>query len=647
MKSLSKPVRNLFLGIILILVGSIFAHLLQTDFHRVRVKDYVIGVEKQQTLHALAFIPKRCTSENQCPAVVTSHGWLNSGEVQDAASIELSRRGIVVIAMDAVGHGMSSNAIGIPSSQDAMGMIAWVDYLTSGLVDYVDTSRVGVMGHSMGGSNSWHTLRHYGRQYYAAIEEAKLPESEGGEEITAEEQAYADSLNKIYAGFPTGSSPLLITDEVNPYAEINANLGVLYGYYEEGGSTKTTGNAVLIGDSQEALVLVNYISGIEQANPVTYVEEGTYYGDKEDRSLRVLYQPKTTHPLIHFMPNATEDIIEFFTKVFDIKTNLSTKNQTFLIKELLNFVAMIGLFVIMVPIAQLLLETPAFVDLKGTEGPKIPALTEKTRKTWNFGILVTGAISFLCALLTYVIYDKIFVVDRTGGGQFWFPVPTANCVMTWTAIMAGWCMFWFWFNFKKDKKAGVRTDEMIGWKITRKEWWKTLALATSVIAIVYIIVWFTKWAFNTDFRIWTPAIKTFNADKLLYFFQYLPAFFLFYLSNSLTVNGAMRVEGMSERKNLFICAVSNIIGAGLIGIIQYGKLFFVDHNVMWGVKGQAWTSWIDSLVITFTIPMLFLAPYMLRAFYKATGKVWLGPWIFATMAVMILVMHNAIYGLFF
>ena len=347
------------------------------------------------------------------------------------------------------------------------------------------------------------------------------------------------------------------------------------------------------------------------------------------------------------MPNATKDVIEFFTYVFDINTPLGSGNQTFLIKELLNFVAMIGLFVTMVPMAQLLMATPAFTDLKGQEGPKVPALNQKSKKKmWAFGILLTGALSFFSSILTYLIYDKIFIVDRAAGGQFWFPVPTANAVMTWTAIMAAWCMFWFWFNFKRDKKKGERTDEMIGWKISSKQWWKTLGLAVSVIAGVYILVWFTKWAFNTDFRIWTPAVKTFNVDKLLYFFQYLPIFFLFYLSNSLIVNGAMRVDGMSEKKNLFICAVANIIGAGLVGILQYGKLFFIDHNVLWG-SGQAYVSWIDPLVIIFAIPMLFLAPYLLRAFYKATGKVWLGAWIVSTMAVMILVMHNAIYGLFF
>ena len=646
MNKLSKPVRNLLIGLILILIGSIFANLLQTDFYKVRVKDFIIGTDKQQTVHTLAFIPKECTAENKCPAVVTSHGWLNTGEVQDAASIELARRGVVVLAMDAYSHGMSSNIYSgytwAAMATDGMGMIALVEYLTSGILDYVDTSRIGCMGHSMGGGNTWTTAIYYGSLYNAALEEAQLPESDGGEEITDAEQAHADSLNKIWAALPTGSSPMLISEESNNYANIYANLGVLYGYYEEGGYSKTTGTAVILGDAKEALDLVNYPFGEERDNPIASVEEGKFYGNKDDRTLRVLYQPKTTHPLIHFMPNATRDVIEFFTYTFDIKTNLSAGNQTFLIKELLNFVAMIGLFVIMVPIAQLLMACPAFADLKGEEGPKVPAITKESRRMWIIGIVLTGVISFLAALLTWVIYDKIFIVE---GPRLIYAAPTANCVMTWTAIMAAWCMFWFWFNFKRDKKKGIRTDKMIGWKISAKKWWKTLALAVCVIAGVYIVVWFTKWAFNTDFRIWTPAVKTFNVDKLIQFFPYLPAFFLFYLSNSLLVNGAMRVDGMKERKNLFICGVANIIGAGLVAIFQYGKLFFIDHTVLWGA--QKFVSWIDPLVIIFAIPLLFLAPYMLRAFYKATGKVWLGAWVYSTMAVMILVMHNCINGLFF
>ena len=645
MKKLSKPERTLIIGLIMILVGSVFASMLQTNFYSVRVKDYTIGTEQQQTLHALIFIPKECSAANKCPLVVTSHGWLNSAEVQDAASIELSRRGIVVISMDAVTHGMSSNSTGVPGRDSASGMISWVEYATSGLLDYVDLDRIGVMGHSMGGMYSWTTLMYYGSQYFAAIAEAQLPESDGGEEITAEEQAYADSFDKISAGLPTGNSPYLVTDQSNPYASIHANLGDMLGWFEEGGSARSTGSSDIIGESKEAYDLINYPNGVEREDPITYVEEGVFYGNKADKTLRVLYQPKTTHPLIHFFPPATRDEIEFFTYVWDIDTDLAPSNQLFFIKELLNFVAMIGLFVIMVPLAQVLMDHPAFSELKGKEGPKVPAnTTPEAKRRFLVGILLTGAVSFLTAPLTWVIYDKIFTAGFMSSGKFWFPIPTANNVMVWTALNAAWGFFWFFFNFKRDKAKGLRTDEMIGWKITKREFWKTLGLAVAVIAGVYIIVWFCKWLFNTDFRIWTPAIKTFNPDKLIYFFQYWPVFFAFYLVNSLSINGALRVEGMSEKKNLFLAGLANIIGPGLVFLVQYTPIAFT-HNVL--IDSNSWTFWIDPLVIGFTVFVLFPAPYVLRGFYKATGKNWLGALVYSVMAVMILVMHNAIYGLFF
>ncbi len=105
-------------------------------------------------------------------------------------------------------------------------------------------------------------MMYYGEQYFAAIEEAKLPDSDGGEEITEAEQAYADSFDKISAGLPTGNSPRLITDTSNPYASIHANLGVMLGWYEEGGRARTTGSSDIIGRSQEAYDLINHPNGV-------------------------------------------------------------------------------------------------------------------------------------------------------------------------------------------------------------------------------------------------------------------------------------------------------------------------------------------------------------------------------------------------
>lgn len=160
------------------------------------------------------FRPVSATAENKVPIVITSHGYLNNNQMQDISAIELSRRGIAVIAMDAYFHGDSSSSSSYEDSGviEGMGMIPLVEFAYSQL-DWVDNTKIGVMGHSMGGSNTWNTARHYGRLYMQALEEAQAPDSDGGKTITEEEQAYADSVNKVAAAFPT-SSVRNTTDEV-------------------------------------------------------------------------------------------------------------------------------------------------------------------------------------------------------------------------------------------------------------------------------------------------------------------------------------------------------------------------------------------------------------------------------------------------
>ncbi|MEG1315965.1 MAG: hypothetical protein RSC86_01160 [Oscillospiraceae bacterium] len=633
MKNRPKSVRVLCIALILILIGSIGAMLLQTNGYSVKVQDITLVTESQQTLHALAFIPKTATADNKVPVVITSHGWLNSAEVQDAASIELARRGIMVIAMDAYNHGLSSSVLDdqiTSSDETGQGMFALVEYAASGIMDFVDTDRIGVMGHSMGGRAAKNTAIHFSNLYNEAIAAAEAADSDGGAEITAAEQAYADSQMKICAALPTGQSPGSLAD----WSAIRCNMGFLYGLLEEGGYGSSTGTANLIGSSTEALSMVNSVDP-----SVTSVEEGKFYGNKDDGTLRVLYQPNVTHPLIHFNPASTSDVIEFFTYCFDVETTLGTGNQIFLIKECFNLVAMIGLFMLLVPLCSLLLRIPAFADLKGVEGPKVPALDGKRKKVFWIGWILGGVASFVTAVIATVAVPSLGSTAHGFSMLNWtfFASPTMNTVAVWTLLSAIWSYIWFFINYKKDKAAGIRGEETIGLKITGKQFWKSVALAATIIGLVYIVVWFCKWAFNTDFRFWTPAVKTFDVAHLFYFIQYLPIFFAFYLVNSLMVNGACRFEGMNEKKNLFILAIGNILGLTLLWALQYGKLL-ITGTVIWGA------GWINVLVIAFCVWQLFLAPYFLRAFYKLTGKNWVGALVVSGMYVLCGIMNTAVHS---
>ncbi len=218
-----------------------------------------------------------------------------------------------------------------------------------------------------------------------------------------------------------------------------------------------------------------------------------------------------------------------------------------------------------------------------------------------------------------------------------FASPTMNTVSVWTMLSAAWTYFWFFLNYKKDKAAGIRNDEMIGIKISGKQLGHSVLLSMAIIGFIYAVVWFCKWAFNTDFRFWTPAFKTFDVQHLFYFIQYLPIFFAFYFANSLIVNGACRYEGMNEKKNLFLLALGNILGLTLLWALQYGKLLLTGTVVFR-------PSWINVLVICFCFWQLFLAPYFLRALYKLTGKNWVGALTVSSLYVLAGIMNTAIHS---
>ena len=76
--------------------------------------------------------------------------YLNNKEMQDLYSIELARRGYVVLALDLHSHG-DSESLSIAELYDgAVGVDGAVQLIAS--LPYVDTARIGVTGHSSGGT---------------------------------------------------------------------------------------------------------------------------------------------------------------------------------------------------------------------------------------------------------------------------------------------------------------------------------------------------------------------------------------------------------------------------------------------------------------------------------------------------------------
>ena len=66
--------RTLCILLIIILVASIGAMLVQTNFGKVRTMNISIVTDHQQQLNATLYIPQNASAENKVPLVITSSG---------------------------------------------------------------------------------------------------------------------------------------------------------------------------------------------------------------------------------------------------------------------------------------------------------------------------------------------------------------------------------------------------------------------------------------------------------------------------------------------------------------------------------------------------------------------------------------------
>lgn len=90
------------IALILCLISSLGASMVQTGGGAIKYHDITMVTDSGHELDALLLVPKNATRETPAPAIVTSHGWYNNREMQDLNYVEYARRGYVVISISNV-----------------------------------------------------------------------------------------------------------------------------------------------------------------------------------------------------------------------------------------------------------------------------------------------------------------------------------------------------------------------------------------------------------------------------------------------------------------------------------------------------------------------------------------------------------------
>ena len=136
---------------LMVLIGaSLLASMTQKSFGTVAVSNISYLNYNGIRIRAKLLKPLSAAKSHPAPGVVYIHGYQNNRETSDAYCIELARRGILVLEIDAIGRGNSGipGQLNDPDFDPTYGGKTSLNYLLS-LPD-VDTGRIGLPGHSLG-----------------------------------------------------------------------------------------------------------------------------------------------------------------------------------------------------------------------------------------------------------------------------------------------------------------------------------------------------------------------------------------------------------------------------------------------------------------------------------------------------------------
>ncbi|MDO8907420.1 MAG: alpha/beta fold hydrolase [Pseudohongiella sp.] len=510
---MKSPWRLFLLGWLIILSGSLLAHLIQTSGD-VEIKDVRFTGNNGQTLSALLYIPPNASARTPAPGILAVHGYINSREVQAPFAIELARRGYVVLALDQSGHGYSDG----PAFSNGFGGPAALRYLRS--LDIVDNENIGLEGHSMGG---WTVL--------AAA--AAMPD------------AYR---SMVLQGSSTGSG---MAAPGTP--EWPRNVSVVFAQFDEFAPLMwEVPRGSEIADSGKLKTLFGTDSR---------VDTGRVYGSIEQGNARVLHNPPVTHPGNHISHTAVQHTIDWFAQTLDHDpiegpSSRNRQGQIWFFKELGTLAAFVGFIVMILGAIRGLLTTSTFSPL--AQPANSAAWPVRNTRWWLLAV-----ISAIIPVVTF------YPFMRMGAGLLsassFLPQGISNQVMFW-AVANALILTGLGFVVKAEK---------VGFSVISLRSRGVLALlfALSTVLIGYSSLLLADYFFKVDFRFWFVGLKLLSLDQFQTMLVYLIPFTLFFILSLRALHGGLSVAGDS-RRNQYVSNASVMAGGFVVFLLaQYGSLF--------------------------------------------------------------------------
>ncbi len=584
-----KSKRYISLALFLMAIGTLGAWLFQTSFGTVSVKQISWETSTGYSLNGILLTPKDRQEGDKLPAVVTTHGWFNTKEMQDLNYVELSRRGFVVLALDMYGHGGSEIVPEDSWFTEALhgnGVYDAVDYLAH--LDYVDSERIGVTGHSNGALASNIAVAVDDQEDERLISSVLLVGNDG-----------------FYTSDGNQSVPFKEFDKLGNYYQVR-DVGIIAPEYDDfffrvEKDREQTGHTA----PRE------FINQITAQSFLAFGEEpseersgGTLYRN-DAGTFRVIYPIKGTHTWAHFSQEEAVRVVEFFDESLGAPKEIPSDNQIWTGKIFFNAVGLIGFLIFFTNFMIYMSRSKFFAPLKRIEAINFPQ-DAQFRKMVGRLVIATG------------IFTVVSFYANTWT-SFFQPSPFKQ-LATW--VLGMWSLtlaiFIFFGIHRVMKKSGHRVSIKLIPPVKIIQY--TVALAVVSVAASYAFVFMADYFFQVDFRIWLIALRAFEGNKLMHILVYLPFYLLFYLAFGLLTT----LYRETRKRKIGDVAISLIMSIPLILMVvgTYGTFFttgYLPHEFL-GMTSDGGILGIWLFVTSFYI---FATTYIGQKVAHATKNIYL------------------------
>ena len=574
----------LAIAIGLVVIGGIIAQIAQTAGGTVSVRQVKLSGSNGVMIYGLLYKPVAATAKSPAPGVVAIHGYINSHDTMDGFSIELARRGCVVLAIDQTGHGFSDP----PAFANGYGGPDALAYLHS--LDFVKGDDIGLVGHSMGG--------------WASVVAAA---------------AHPDFYRSMVLVSSSTSTP--------PYEPIPGtptfpkDVMVLEARFSEFSQLRWS---VPKGSEFPTSARLQQLFGA--GGPIV---PGKVYGSIPDGTARLFESVPTTHPFLTLDEKAVGLAVDWMQQTLPGVAPLPSSSQIWPWDEVGTLIALIGVILLLFPVGTLFLRTPFFADLAQ---PVLDA-----RPVQGAGLWIGSVILVAVGVLTFFKFQTVANALLPASALFAQSITTG--IMGWAVGggIIGLILFLLWHFLINRRAGGSFTAYGLTGADGRLEWariGKSVLFAAAVLVAPYLALWFLQWAFATDARFWVFNAKIVTPVHLRIWLPYVIPFLFYFIVLGLVLHGELRSIRLSPGTEIVRSMVMLAGGFVLLILAEYIPLF---------AGGTLLTANQPLLAIVAYqfVPMYIIITSISTFFFYKTGRVIPGALINAFFITMLIVTSTA------